>query len=270
MMQRMFAVAEITVRRLMKSRLLWIGVVGSLLIIGLFMTSVVGMVRMLAAGEVVSGTMLMQVLGTIITFLGALAQLIAIFVGVSVVKRDVVEGTVASVLSKPVSRGEYIAASYAGAAVYLLMMWALFALVLTLFAAAFKSTLSGTAYLTMFARYLVCVMTMAIAFSFSIRFHPWVAVLLTFVVLRGTATVNGIAAVIGALGGNVPDAVVKVLSYPFPVLGALDSVADRLTRGSLTEHSAGLGFLHIVDYGLVMAVLAYLLFRGLEINRVRD
>jgi ABC-type transport system involved in multi-copper enzyme maturation permease subunit len=270
MMQRILAVTEITIRRLMKSRLLWIGVVGSLLIIGLFMTSVVGMVKMLAAGETVTGTMLLHVLATIITFLGALAQLIAIFVGVSVVKRDVVEGTVASVLSKPVSRGEYIAASYAGAAIYLFMMWALFALVLTIFAAAFKNTLGGAAYMSMLGRYLVCVMTMGIALFFSIRAHPALAVVLTFVVLRGTATIEGIVSVIKALGGRVPDAVVNVLAFPFPVQGALDNLGDRLTQGSLAEQSALLGFLHIIDYGLVMAVLAYLVFRGLEINRVRD
>ena len=270
MMQRLLAVTEITIRRLMKSRMLLIGVVGSLLVIGIFMTSVVGMVRMLATGEAVTDTMLWHVLGTIVTFLGALAQLIAIFVGVSVIRRDVVEGTVASVLSKPVSRGEYIAASYAGAAIYLLMMWILFALVLTLFAAAFKNTLGGTVYATMLGRYLVCVMTMGIALFFSIRAHPALAVVLTFVVLRGTATIDGIVSVVKALGGNVPDAVVNALAFPFPVQGALDNLGERLTRGSLVEQSAAMGFLHIIDYGLVMAVLAWLVFRGLEINRVRD
>ena len=270
MMQRILAVTEFTLRRLMKSRLLWIGLAGSLLVIGMFMTSVVAMVRMLATGQSVALGMLLQVVGTIIAILGALSQLIAIFVGVSVVRRDIVDGTVASVLSKPVSRGEYIAASYAGSAIYLLMMWLLFALVLTLFAAAFKNTLSGAAYAAMLGRYLVCVMTMGIALFFSIRTHPWVAVLLTFLVLRGRATIEGLAGVVNVIGGRVPDGMINVLTFPFPVQGALDTLGHRLTQGLLVEKAMGPGFLHIVDYGLVMAVLAYLVFRGLEINRVRE
>lgn len=270
MMQRILAVMEMTIRRLMRSRLLWVAVVGALLIMGIFMSAIVTMVRTVATGQAVSGAHVLHVVGTVISILGALGQLIAIFVGVSVVRRDVVDGTVASVLSKPVSRGEYIAASWAGSAVYLLLMWLLFALLLTLFAAAFKSTLAGAAYMAMLGRFLVCLMTMAIALSFSIRAHPWVAVLLTFLLLRGRATVDGIAQLLAVAGANVPDALVEALKFPFPIGGALDALGDRLTKTSLSEQALGPAFLHIIDYGLVMAVLAYLLFRRLEINRVRE
>lgn len=270
MMQRILAVTEMTVRRLMRSRLLWVAVVGAVLVIGIFMSAVVAMVRTLASGQPVSGSQVAHVVGTIISILGAMGQLIAIFVGVSVVKRDVLDGTVASVLSKPVSRGEYIAASWAGSAFYLLLMWGLFALLLTLFAAAFKSPLGGAAYAAMLGRYLVCLMTMAIALSFSIRAHPWVAVLLTFLILRGRATVDGIAQILAVVGADVPDTLVEVLKFPFPMGGALDALGDRLTKGMLSEQALGPAFFHIIDYGLVMGVLAYLLFRGLEVNRVRE
>ena len=270
MTQRMLAVVEITFRRLIQSRLLWIAVVGSLLIIGLFMSTVASMVRMHAAGQAVSHAVLMQVVGTIITILGAFAQLIAIFVGVTVVRRDVVDGTVASVLSKPLSRGEYIAASYAGSAAYLFLMWVLFALVLTLFAAVFKGTLSGAAYAAMLARFLICVMTMAIALCFAVRTHHWVAVILTALALRGRETVDGIAQIVAATGGSLPDAVVEALKFPFPIRGALDNIGKQLTQGSLVEQAMGPGIIHVIDYGLVMAVLAWLLFRNLEINRVRE
>lgn len=270
MMQRMLAVLEMTIRRLMRSRLLWVAVVGSLLVIGMFMSAVVSMVRTLSAGQAVPGAETMHVVGTIIPVLGALAQLIAIFVGISVVKRDVVDGTVASVLSKPVTRGEYIAASYAGSALYLLLMWALFALVLTVFAAAFKAGLSGPAYAAILGRYLVCVMTMGIALCFSIRFHPWVAVLLTALVLRGRATIDGLAYLLAATGVKVPGVLVEALEFPFPIGGALDALGERLTRGTLAEQNLAPAFVHVIDYGLVMALCAYLLFRRLEINRVRE
>lgn len=270
MIGRVLAVAEMTVRRLMRSRLLWIGVFGSLAVIGMFMTAVVGMVRMVASGQHVPGSMVLQVVGTVITILAWVAHWIAMFVGVNVVKRDLVEGTVASVLSKPVSRGEYIAASYAGAAIYLLMMWLVFALVLTLFAALFRSTLGGTTYLALFGEYLVCVMTMGIALFLSVLVHPWVAVMLTFMALNARAAIGGVARLIEALGGSVPDALVEVLKFPFPIQGALDDLSRRLTQGSLMEQSLGPGFAHVIDYGLVMAVLAYLVFRNLEVNRVRE
>lgn len=270
MRQRLLVVMEITLRRLMRSRLLWLAVVGSLLVMGMFMTAIVGMVRMLASGESVPAVMVIHVIGTVLTILGALAMLIAVFVGVTVVRRDLDEGTLASVLSKPVSRGEYIAASYAGAAAYLLMMWGGFALVLTLFAAAFKSFLGGPAYLAMFGNWLTCVLAMSVAMFFSIRVHPWVAVLLTFVLLRGRATVDGIASLMNALGAHPPDAVVSALKFPFPVYTALDGLGDRLTQGLLVDHSMAAGFAHIIDYGLVMAVLAYLVFVTVEVNRARD
>jgi ABC-type transport system involved in multi-copper enzyme maturation permease subunit len=270
MMHRIAAVIDMTIRRLMKSRLLWVGVVGSLLVIGMFMTSVVGMVRMVAQGQSVSSIMLMQTIGTVITILGALAQLVAIFVGVSVVKRDLVDGTVASVLSKPVTRGEYIAASYVGAAAYLLLMWILFALVLTLFAAALKSSLAGAAYAAMLGRWLVCVMTMGIALAFSIRLHPWVAVLCTFLLLRGRSTIDGIANLFGVFGLDVPEAVVNTLQFPFPIHGALDNLGDRLSQGSLIEQSTTAGFLHVIDYGIAMALLAWFLFSRIEVNNARE
>ncbi len=271
MMQRLLAVGEITVRRLMKSRLLLIGVIGSLLIIGLFMSSVLGMVKLAASGQAVSDVMVIHMVGTVTGVLGWLAQLIGIFVGVTVVKRDILDGTVAAILSKPVSRGEYIAASYGGSAAYLLLMWVLFAIVLTLFAAAFKTLLNGTIYGVMLAHYLVCVVTMAIALFFSIRLHPWVAVLLTFVVLRARATIEGIANLVNALGGHIPDGVVSVLTFPFPVFDLLGRLGERIGQGSLAGPSSVVaGFLHVIDYGLVMAVLAWLVFRHLEINRVRD
>jgi len=270
MMQRLLVVTEITVRRLMRSRLLWIAVVGVLLVMGMFMTAIVGMVRVVASGESVPAEAVIHVIATVLTILGALATLIAVFVGVTVVRRDLEEGTVASVLSKPVSRGEYIAASYTGAAAYLLLMWGVFAVVLTLFAAAFKSFLGGPAYLAMFGNWLTCVMTMAVAMFFSIRMHPWVAVVLTFVLLRGRATVDGIASLFNALGAHVPGAVVSALKFPFPVPGTLDDLGDRLTQGSLVDHGMAAGFAHVIDYGLVMAVLAWLVFVRVEVNRARD
>ena len=270
MMQRLLVAAEISVRRLMKSRLLWIAVIGSLMVMGIFMTAIVSMVKMLASGEAVPGGMVVHVVGTVLSILSALATLVAVFVGVSVIRRDMEEGTLTSVLSKPVSRGEYIAASYAGAAIYLLMMWALFALVLTLFAAAFKTALGGPVYLAVLGDYLLCVMAMAVALFFSIRVHPWVAVLLTFVVLRGRSSVEGIASLLGALGARPPDAVVNVLTFPFPMPGALDDLGERLSQGALVDRSMAAGFAHVIDYGLVMALLAYFVFRTVEINRARD
>jgi hypothetical protein len=149
-------------------------------------------------------------------------------------------------------------------------MWLSFALVLTIFAAAFKGALTGDAYAAMLGRYLVCLMTMSIALLFSIRAHPWIAVMLTALVLRGRSTVDGLRSLCEAFGVAVPQALVDVLKFPFPIPGALDDLGDRLTRGSLVEHSLGPGFVHGIDYGLVAAVCAYLLFRGLEINRVRE
>ncbi|HEX5132786.1 MAG TPA: ABC transporter permease subunit [Candidatus Krumholzibacteria bacterium] len=270
MIARMLAVAEVTIRRLMRSRLLWIGVAGSILITAMLMSTMVNMVRFSSNGQLEGPTAVTHAAGNIVALLGAFATLVAYFIGVTVVRRDVVDGTVASVLSKPVSRGEYIVASYIGAALFLFALWAVFAVVLAVFSAGFKSPLPGSAYTDMLGRCLVCVMTMAIAMAMSIRIHPWVAVVLTGLLLRGRDSVNALADVLKLFGVRMPGSVAEALKFPFPMRDALNGLGSGLNEGALVERSIAAGVFHIIDYGLVMVLCAYLLFRTLEVNRVRE
>jgi hypothetical protein len=266
---RCLAVTGMTLRRLRRSRLLWGALVISLFIVGTYAISLTYMFPHEAKGRSLADDM-NAVLGTLLPVHNTLSMVIAILIGVTVVRRDVVDGTVASVLSKPVTRGEYIAATYTGAAFYLLVIWLLFVLELTILATVLGKAPGQGVYLACLGRYVTSVMVMGIALCASIRVRPWIAVILTLVVLRGRTTVSGLQELTAAMGAPIPEAWVTALQFPFPIVTALDPLVDRLTRGALAQRSDLSAFVHVADYGIVMAVCAYLLFRGLEINRVRE
>lgn len=271
-MNRVVAVAAMTVRRLMRNRLLGVALLVTLLVLGLQTASISSALRLRGGGQIEEASdVLAGIFATTLALLGFFGQLIALVVGASVVRRDVIDGTVASVLARPVSRAEYLAGSVLGGVAYNLLLWATFTVVLGAAFLTFGEALSGAQLAATGARVLMCVLCFAIGLAFAMRFNPWVTGVLTVLVLVGPDLVGGVLEVADRwFWIRVPPGLREVLAMPFPLISTLDPAEEALRQGSLAPRPLWPGLLHVADYAAVAVLCAYFLFRRMELNRLRD
>jgi ABC-type transport system involved in multi-copper enzyme maturation permease subunit len=267
MIERLLVVNVVTFRRLLRSRVLWVALIGAILVLAMSLSSVSLMFRARAEGQqFMAEQMLQGAMVMAIKTLGFFSVLIALVIGVTVERRDVGDGTAVSMLSKPLSRGEYIAGIFGGGVAYLTLVWGIFAAVVIPCALALHGW-SGGLLLTMGSRLLVAWLALSIALCCSIRLNAWLAGVATVAVLQASGVVDATAQLLAALGVHVPDAIIRIAKFPFPNTDLLDSTVHGMIQGTLGGVSGLLGLVHVLDYTAVMVVCAFLLFRGLELNQ---
>jgi ABC-type transport system involved in multi-copper enzyme maturation permease subunit len=271
-MIRILAVTGMTLRRLVRNRLLGLSLVVTLLVLGMQTAVITHALRLRGAGRLdEAADALAGVFPPTLSLMAFFAQLIAMVIGASVVRRDVIDGTVASVLARPISRAEYLAGSVLGSVAYLVVLWVTFALMLAAAFLAFGQALGAVHVVAMAVRLLSCVLCFSIALAFAMRFNPWVAGVATILVLTGPGIVGGVLDLADQwLHIDVPQRVRDALAMPFPLTSTLDPAREALYSGSLSPRPLWPGLLHVADYAAVAALAAYGLFRRLELNRLRD
>lgn len=267
-MHRSIAIVVMTVRRFVRSRLLVVALFIALLVIGSFSKYLIGAIAVARQGEPETASADVASLFSVANrLLGLASWFMASMVGVTLIRRDLADGTIVSVLSKPVSRGEYVMASAIGGAVFLLLVWMVFALVMTIVLVGSGFSLGLDHFVAMFAEFATSLVAMSIALFLSTRLSPWVAASLAVVIFYGAGVVEATASFAGARGLVVPESVVHALQLPFPVVDALDALRGRLSQDVIDPIPTLPGLIHVVDYSAVMVVLAYLSFRRIDLNR---
>ncbi len=270
MIERLLVVHAVTVRRLLRSRVLWVALIGAFIVLAMSLGSFTMMIRARAHGQqFMAEQMLQGALALTIRTLGFFSVLIALVVGVTVERHDVGDGTAVSMLSKPLSRGEYVAGLFSGGASYLTLVWMIFAAVVAVCALVLHGW-SATLLPAMGSRLLIAWLALSIALCFSIRLNAWLAGIATVVVLQAAGVIDSVASLLGVLGVHVPDAVIRMAKFPFPSTDLLDSALEGMVQGSMGGTSGLVGLVHVLDYTAVMVVCAFLLFRGLELNQGRE
>ena len=270
-MMRFVAMIVMTIRRLARSRMLFVAIGGATLTMLQFGLTLSVMQHFQKAGE--APTPANMINGFFMNALGMLnlfSSLIALFAASFVIRRDLSDGTAASVLSKPVSRGEYVAANAVGGATFLAAVWILFGVVMVL-AMVLLGAPPGWVHVAAIAgRFLSVLPLFALAMFFSLWVNAWVGGFLALLVVKAPDIISGVYTVLGQMGVHVPGPVVDVLMWPFPMVGTLDGLTGRLYSSALGGGSIPLAIAHVVDYAAVMVVFAWLVFRRLEVNQVRD
>ena len=270
-MQRVLAVAIMSSRRVLRSRVVLATVLLAVIGIATFSTPLVALIVASRINDVEETRSALRVfLSAVFPTLGFFSQVIAAVVGATVMRRDISDGTVYGVLSKPVSRGEYVAGSAIGSFGVLVLVSLLFAGAVGLVAALVKQPLQWDHVAIMAGNLTVASVMLATALFWSTRTNAWITVLLAALVVNGMGVVTTGAAIVGGFGHEVPPLMVVALRFPFPEIKALDPLTDRLTQSGASSISIKPVFIHLVDYAIVMIVLAYLSFRRLELNRVSD
>lgn len=259
-------------RRLLRMRLLAVALVLAALVPGGYSTVLIPMLVARKADRIAEvQTMMPMFFVLAVGIFGVLAGMIAIIVGVTLMRRDVSDGTIYGVLSKPVSRGEYVLGNTLGGVGMLVSVWIIFGLVLALVGFAVGSPLGAVNYAVMASYVLQGTIYLTVALLLSTRFSSWGAAALTMLVVNGIGVVQGIVKLLDVVFHvTVPERVVDVLCFPFPVMNALNGLMSRLTESSFSSESVLPGFVHLFDYAAVVVALTYLVFRRLELNRTAD
>jgi len=268
MVHRILAVALMTFRRLLRSRILIAGAILALLVMGLYSGILIAILAAADQGDEQGiAALLPMFFHLAVTMFGTVSTMMAVIIGVNVLRTDLTGGTVFGVLSKPVSRGEYVAGNWLGGLVAVLMLWIVFALAMAAIASGIGSPLGSLHVAIIGSRILVAALSLSAALLLSIRFNPWVAAVLSVLLVNGASVVEQVANILRVLNVDVPEPLVNALVFPFPITGAFEGLNARLMRSDLAPASVFPAVAHFVDYALVLIVLAYLSFRRLDLNR---
>jgi len=270
-MHRVLAIATMSFRRLYRTRLLAVALVVAGLVPGAYSTILIVMFTAAKAGKMHQvESIFPEFFGVMVGLFEMVAAVLGAIIGMTLVRRDMNDGTIYSVLSKPITRGEYVAGNALGGFAMLAVVWMIFALVMATISGAVGLPLGGTHFAIMGCRLLLSSVSLAAALMFATRFNPWGAVALTLLLVNGIGIVETGAKILGLLHLDVPELLIRVACFPFPVMNALNDLTTRVTRSSIQSASILPGLIHIVDYVAVLLVLGYLFFRRLELNRTSD
>ena len=271
MVHRILAVAIMTFHRLLRSRILIAGGVLALLAIGLYSGILVAILAAADHGDEQEVRALLPMFFHLaIGMFGTVSTIMATVIGVTVLRSDLSSGTVFGGLSKPVSRGEYVAGNWFGGLVAVASLWAIFTMAMAAISAGLGAPLGGLQYAIVGGRILAAALTLSAALLLSLRFNSWGAAVLSVLLVNGALVVQQVASILKALKVDVPEKLVEVLVFPFPITGAFDGLTARLVQSDLAPDSILPAVVHFVDYSLVLLFIAYLFFRRLDLNRASE
>lgn len=158
-------------------------------------------------GELTAGNEARVILNlglTVVLFFGAF---IAIFVGVSLVSKEIEKRTVFAILSKPITRTEFLFGKYLGLCLTLLVNVSVMALGITLALLYVEAgELIGSCLAAISLIYLELAILTSIAILFSTFSSPTLSALLTFLIFvigHFSAALNQVAASIGSSGAKL-------------------------------------------------------------------
>lgn len=222
-------------------------------------------------------------------FMWAFAALAGLMTGTGVIHQDIREGTIFSVLSKPVERREYLLGSYLGNIMFLGLVWLILMTIYFSFIYLISLYLGPQQWklhlIFAAARFIQLVVITSIAFCMAQRFAPLVAGTISVVFYNGGALEEGSAFFFNWLGLDVPYWVSQALAFPFPTTESFDIVFKTANYFSNTAVSnlffSGVNspaiqgamlpspawvMLHLFDYGALMMLMAWWLFTRKEIS----
>ena len=267
-MHRVVAVALMTFRRLLRSRILIAGAILALLVMGLYSGILIAIFAAAEKGDEQGIQALLPMFFHLaVTMFGSVSTIMATVIGVTVLRTDLTTGTIFGVLAKPVSRGEYVAGTWLGGLVALVVMWMVFTLVMAAIASGIGSPIGSLHVAIIGSRILVAALSLSAALLLSIRFNAWGAAVLSVLLVNGASVVSQTASILRVFKVDIPERVVNALVFPFPITDAFDALNARLMRSDLAPNGMLPAVTHFIDYALVLLFLAYIFFRRLDLNR---
>lgn len=207
---------------------------------------------------------------SMVFLMGIFGNLVALVTGVNVSRQEIKEGTIFGVLSKPVTRLQYLLGSYFGGLVSLLLTWLV--LVSTYLLVIYLSGLhpSKADLLLLLGRITLSVLFFGLAFCLAQRFSAWIAAVLGVAIYEGDSVVGLLAMLLRRMRVPVTDRTERLMAFPFPATNGLDALSGAFIKSQLNAPQVGWVFLHLWDYVVVLILVAWWLFRRQDLCQASE
>jgi len=204
----------------------------------------------------------------------ALGLIIAIFIGIGLVSKEVERRSIYSLLAKPITRGEFVAAKYLGLTATLAMNIA--AMTLAFYALLFYMNLVASdgeraswaapatdprILIAILLTYGELAVVTAIAVFFSTFSSALLSALLTFAMWGAGHFAGDLRDLSSVLDAPIVEGVARVVSYLLPNLAAFDIRAEAVYGLPVSPSHIALTLAYGVLYSLVFVLLAVAVFR---------
>jgi ABC-type transport system involved in multi-copper enzyme maturation permease subunit len=189
------------------------------------------------------------------------ASLVGLVIGVTVTRQDLRDGTIFSVLAKPVARWEYLLAGYLGSLINLMMVWIVLAAVYVGLVYLTDQPLGTVHVMVLLGHATMSVLMLSLGFGLAQRFSAWVSAVLSVVIYNGDTVVGLITSLFTLMKVTVPKGGRQAMAFLFPATNSLDALFGSLAKTALEPVSLIWAFLHLVDYSVVMVLLGWWMFR---------
>jgi ABC-type transport system involved in multi-copper enzyme maturation permease subunit len=254
--------------RLLRNKIVIIAVLLSALIIlmtgaPLFLLGEMKEANEMFSAKEFSGMMLTMIL-SIMSFFG---NLVAVVMGVTVIRQDIKDATIFSVLSKPISRWQYFIASCSAALLTTLCIWLIFGTAWMLIILFVEKGFTWIPILALLCEGAKSLLLVTISIFWAKRCGPWVAATAAVLTLNGADLIHTLLGGLANFHIKCPDWLHTVLSLPFPSLKALSHVIMQLLQSSVEAPPMLLSFIHVLDYGLVALLLAWWVFKKMDLSQ---
>lgn len=253
MLRNIFAIARNTFREAVRDRVLYNLVVFVLLIT----------VCAVFLGDLTAGNEDRTVTNIGLSAMLLFGVFIAIFVGVSLVSKEIEKRTLYTIFSKPIGRGEFIVGKYLGLCLTLLINVAVMGAGVS--AALFyvgASSLAATVWGAILLIYLELTIVTAVAILFSSFSTPALSALLTFLVWVIGHFSSSLRDFAEGIGSQAAKVVFGTVYYVFPNLSHYEFVT-LAARGELPSPSyLAVALLYAIIFNAILLAVTIVIFRG--------
>lgn len=248
------AIAFNTFRESIRDRILY-----SLLVFALAMIGASVILSMLSVG---GEARIIKDLG--LASIGMVGALIAIFIGVGLVHKEIERRTIYTIITKPIRRADFVLGKFLGLALTLAINVAIMGAGLILLASSMEARLTWELLLPLALTYLKLLVVTAIAVLFSTFSTPTLSAIFSLALMVVGSVDEDLKLFASTFGGSTLQTVVAALYLVLPNLASLD-VGAAVVRGQTVPAAA---VWLAAAYGL--AYVATLLASAVWIFQYRD
>jgi Cu-processing system permease protein len=260
-------IAFAVISRLFRSRLLIVAVLISLVVMIMMAQPMISIAEMKEGGEFADAQDMASLdMQVSIGMMGWMANLVALFLGSTVIRQDIKEGTIFSVLSKPVSRLQYFIGSALGAAFCQCAVWCVFGAVWLWFIYSLEKSIQPLHLTVLCSEMLKSLLMLSLALAWSQKFSPWIAGLFALLTFGGGNLARRAVDCLNFIKIDPPEIVGKICSFPFPTFDKFDELSNQLGQTSLEPVALNWQAIHTLDYLALALLVAWLCFRKQDLT----
>jgi len=249
-MRHVFSIALVTYREAVRNRVLY-----SLLFFAVALFLVAAVLDNMTTGQ--SGRIVLNLGLTGIHLFGVL---IAVFLAVSAMSREITRKTLFVVLAKPVGRTQFLLGKYAGLLLTLAVLIGLMALSLMVVAALFGVSPGLPVIHAIVMIWVELAVLSAVALLFSVATGPFLSGMFTLGVFAIGHLTPGLLAMAEETGDRLMIGSARLVYYLLPNLETFNFKAEVLYRVAVPAGDTALALLYAVAYGTALLTLAAMVF----------